>query len=147
MNAPSKLSDQQVAEKVAAIMYAADVCAQTLAMRVDDSGPGYSVVSMVVDAAYANGHGFCQGGIITTLADTAFAYACNSRNVMSVAQGLSIEFVRCAKVGERLTATATEQSQGRLTGVYQVLITNPEQKTVAIFTGKSFSREQPVFTE
>jgi len=102
---------------------------------------------MTVSKKFANGHGFCQGGIITTLADTAFAHACNAYNRITVAQGLSIEFIRSAKIGERLVAIATEQSRGRLTGVYQVKVYRPDEKLVAIMTGKSFTREQVLFDE
>lgn len=138
---------QQIAEKASAIMHSNDYCAHSLQINIDSVAPGTATVSMVVDKAYANGHGFCQGGIITTLADTAFAHACNSYNQMTVAQGLTIEFVRSAKIGERLMAVATEQSRGRLTGVYQIKVFNPDDKLVAIMSGKSFAREQNLFDE
>ncbi len=139
------LTPQQIAEKGSAIMHENDICAQTLGMVVEKITPGYASVSMTVNERFANGHGFCQGGIITTLADTAFAHACNSYNQITVAQGLSIEFIRSAKIGERLIAMASEQSRGKLTGVYQVQVFNSESKLVAIMTGKSFSREQTIF--
>jgi acyl-CoA thioesterase len=141
------MTAQMVAEKSSAIMHAADKCAQTLGIKVVEVSPGHAVVSMTVHADYANDHGYCQGGIITTLADTAFAHACNSYNEINVAQGLSIEFVRSAKVGDQLLATAVEQSNGKRTGVYQVLVTNSDNKLVAIFSGKSFARNQPIFTD
>jgi len=142
----NRLNPQQVAEKASAIMHANDVCAQTLGITVTSVAPGQATVVMVVSSDYANGHGYCQGGIVTTLADTAFAHASNSYNRMTVAQGLSIEFVRSAQVGEQLTAVATEQSRGRLTGVYQVKVSNPPGQLVAIMTGKSFVRDKPIFT-
>jgi acyl-CoA thioesterase len=147
MNSDTNMTAQAIAEKSSAIMHAADKCAHKLGIEVVKILPGHAVVSMTVQADYANGHGFCQGGIITTLADTGFAHACNSYNEMNVAQGLSIEFVRSAKVGDQLFATAVEQSKGKRTGVYQVLVTNSDNKLVAIFSGKSFSRNQPIFTD
>ena len=143
----NSMNAQQIAEKSSAIIHAQDKCAHTLGMKVIAVSPGYAVVSMTVTDDYVNGHGYCQGGIITTLADTAFAHACNSYNEINVAQGLSIEFVRSAKVGERLLTTANEQSKGRLTGVYQTLVTDSSDKLVAIFSGKSFSRKQAIFSD
>jgi len=142
-----KRDAQKIAEKASAIMHQNDYCAQTLNIEIDHVSPGHATTSMIVSEDFANGHGFCQGGIITTLADTAFAHASNSYNLMTVAQGLTIEFVRSAKVGERLVAVATEQSRGRLTGVYQVLVTNPNDHLVAIMSGKSFAREDALFDE
>ncbi|MBL4672771.1 MAG: hydroxyphenylacetyl-CoA thioesterase PaaI [Arenicella sp.] len=141
------MNQQEIAEKSSAILHQADKCARTLGIQIVEVSPGGAVVSMTVHADYANGHGYCQGGIITTLADTAFAHACNSHNEMNVAQGLSIEFVRSAKIGERLLATAVEQSNGKRTGVYQVLVTNSDDRIVAIFSGKSFSRNQAIFSD
>lgn len=141
------MSAQAIAEKSSALMHASDTCAHTLGMQVVEVSPGHAVVSMTVQADYANGHGFCQGGIIVTLADTAFAHACNSYNQVNVAQGLSIEFVRSANVGDQLLASAAEQSRGKRTGVYQVLVTNQKKQLVAIFSGKSFARNQPIFTD
>ena len=143
----SNKTAQEIAEKASAIMHGNDHCAHSLGIRIDSVSPGSAIASMVVDQAYVNGQGYCQGGIITTLADTAFAHACNAYNQVTVAQGLTIEFVRSARVGERLVASATEQSRGRLTGVYQILVHNGEGKLVAIMTGKSFAREQTLFDE
>jgi len=124
----------------------ADFCAKTLGISISDVSPGAATATMKVAEEYANGHGYCQGGIITTLADTAFAHACNSHNLLTVAQGLSIEFVRSVKVGEVLTADATELSRSRSTGVYQVMVSNSSNQTVAIMTGKSFIRNGLVYT-
>ena len=138
------MNAQQIAEAASASMHAQDYCAQTLNMTVDEIAPGSATVSMVATKQYANGHGFCQGGIVTTLADTAFAHACNSYNRLTVAQGLNIEFVRPALIGEKLSAVASEQSRGKLTGIYQVKVFNPQQKLVAIMSGKSFEHGDPI---
>lgn len=141
------MSAQKMAEQASAIMHKSDYCAHSLGMAIESVSPGHASVSMTVSKNFANGHGFCQGGIITTLADTAFAHACNSYNQVTVAQGLSIEFVGSAKIGERLLANASERSRGRRTGVYNVDVFNPSGKLVAIMSGKSFSREQVIFDD
>jgi len=136
----STFTEQDLAERASAKLHDADFCAKTLGISISDVSPGAATATMKVAEEYANGHGYCQGGIITTLADTAFAHACNSHNLLTVAQGLSIEFVRSVKVGEVLTADATELSRSRSTGVYQVMVSNSSNQTVAIMTGKSFIR-------
>ena len=140
-----ELDEQQIAEKSSATMHAGDHCAKTLNMSIDKVAPGYAEISMIIDKAYSNGYGVCQGGIITTLADTAFAHACNTYNRMTVAQGLSIEFVRPGVLGEKLTAIAEEEHRGKLTGVYKVHVYNPQQKLVAIFSGKSYEIGDPIY--
>ena len=95
-------------------------------------------LSNTVKPEFANGHGMCQGGLISILANTAFAHAGNSWNTKALVERFSIDFIRPANVGERLTATAHEQSRGKLTGIYQVMVTNPKGKIVAIFNGTSF---------
>lgn len=148
ITAPEKnITSQKIAEKSSAAMHSNDHCAHTLGITVNTVAPGCASASMMVSQEFANGYGYCQGGIITTLADTAFAHACNSYNQITVGQGLSIEFVRSAKIGELLTANASEQSRGKLIGVYQVQVINPAGKLVAIMTGKSFSRQRPIFDE
>ncbi len=146
MSDKNSTSDQQIiAERASAIMHETDYCAKTLDMSIDKVCPGSATTSMTVSEKYANGHGYCQGGIIATLADTAFAHACNSYNKMTVAQKFSIDFIRSAKVGDRLTAIAKEQSRGKLTGLYQIRVFNQDKKLVAIMTGNSFEREGSYF--
>ena len=127
-----------LAERVSAQMHSTDYCAQMLGIEVKKVGSGCAELSMQVRPEFANGHGMCQGGLISTLADTAFAHACNSCNRVTVAQNFSISFIRPANVGEQLIATAEQQSRGKLTGIYQVKVTNPAGKLVAIFNGISF---------
>ena len=140
------MNSQQLAEAVSAKMHALDYCAKSLAMVVDSVAPGSATVSMIASKDFANGHGFCQGGIITTLADTAFAHACNSYNRLTVAQGLNMEFVRPAIINEKLTAVATELSRGKVTGVYQVRVFNSNQKLVAMMIGKAFEHGDAIVT-
>jgi acyl-CoA thioesterase len=94
---------------------------------------------MIVRADMLNGFATCHGGFITTLADSAFAFACNSRNVMTVASGLSVDFVAPAREGDRLTAKAKEVSLAGRTGVYDVNVFNQRQEAVAVFRGRSYA--------
>ena len=127
-----------IAEQASAKMHSTDYCAQNFGIKVIKVAPGYAELSMTVRPEFANGHGMCQGGLIATLADTAFAHACNACNRKTVAQRFAIDFIRPANVGERLVAVADEQSRGKLTGIYQVKVSNPDGKLVAIFNGSSF---------
>ena len=138
------VSDDELAQQCSDKLHSMDECAQTLNISIDYVKAGQAKLSMVVDQRYANGFGHCQGGIITTLADTAFAHACNSYNKVTVAQGLSIEFVRPAKVGDTLTATAIEVSRGRVTGVYKTKVFNSHNNLVALFVGKSYELDNSI---
>lgn len=131
-------NDTQIAIRASAHMHTTDYCAQMLGIEVQKVAPGYAELTMTVRPEFANGHGMCQGGLISTLADTAFAHACNSGNRKSVAQRFSIDFIRPANVGVKLRAVAEELSRGKLTGIYQVKVTNPSGKLVAFFNGSSF---------
>jgi acyl-CoA thioesterase len=93
---------------------------------------------MPVRADMLNGHAICHGGFIFTLADSAFAYACNSYNLTTVASGAAIEFVASAREGDVLTAIARERSVTGRTGVYDIEVTNQHGETVAYFRGKSY---------
>ena len=126
-------------------MHENDQCAQTLEISIDEVSPGAATVSMIVSKKFANGHGYCQGGIITTLADTAFAHASNSYNKMTVAQKVSIDFIRSAKIGDKLTAVAIEKSRGKLTGLYEIEVVNQDKKLLAIMVGNSFERKETYF--
>lgn len=95
---------------------------------------------MTVGDTMLNGHGICHGGFIFSLADTAFAYACNSHNELTVAQHCSIDFVRPARAGEQLTATAREVMRRPRSGVYDVTVCGADGAPVALFRGLSRSR-------
>ena len=95
---------------------------------------------MAVQDVMLNGHGICHGGFIFSLADTAFAYACNSGNELTVAQHCSIDFLRPARAGEQLTATAREVARRPRSGVYDVTVCGEDGETVALFRGLSRSR-------
>lgn len=141
MNAPimphSQLPPQPLAEASAAAMWARDAAPQALGMALCAVSPGHATVAMSVRADMCNGHQTCHGGLIFTLADTAFAYACNSRNKTTVAAAASIDFLSPAHVGERLVAEASEQSLSGRTGVYDVSVRTDSGRLVALFRGKS----------
>lgn len=118
-------------------MYENDTCAKTLGIKIIEMDEGYAQMTMAVSPNMLNGHKTCHGGQLFSLADTAFAYACNSQGLAAVASAASIDFLRPAFVGELLTATARVKQQGKLNGVYDIEITNQQQKTVALFRGKS----------
>lgn len=118
-------------------MYARDNCARALGIEIVAMDDGYAKVVMTVAEVMLNGHGTCHGGQLFALADTAFAYACNSQGVAAVAAGCSIDFFRPALAGDVLTATARARHQGRQTGVYDIEIMNQQAKTVALFRGRA----------
>ncbi len=118
-------------------MYQNDACAQALGIDIVEMDDGVAVLTMTVTPQMLNGHRTCHGGQLFSLADTAFAYACNSQGLAAVASGCSIDFLRPGFAGDRLTATARVKHQGKLTGVYDIEILNQQQKTVALFRGKS----------
>lgn len=124
---------------VGAAMYARDIAAQALGIRLDAIGTGTATMSMPVRPDMIQGHGTCHGGMIFALADTAFAYACNSENQATVAAGANIEFLKPAHAGDLLTAVAARVTQAGRTGIYDILVTNQHGAPVASFRGKSAS--------
>ena len=129
---------QTLAERVAQAMYERDAATQRLGMRVLRVGPGHAEVAMAVRADMLNGHATCHGGFIFTLADSAFAYACNSHNLTTVASGCAIDFLAPAREGDLLTAKAQERSVSGRTGVYDVEVDNQRGERIALFRGKSY---------
>jgi len=102
-------------------------------------GPGSAQMSMVVREDMLNGHDICHGGFITTLADSTFAFACNSYNEVTVASGFDINLVAAARLGDVLTATAHEVSKAGRTGVYDINVENHRGQAVAAFRGRSYT--------
>lgn len=134
----NELDPQTLAQACADSMFSRDQASQQLGMKIESVEPGKAVMSMTVDERMIQGHGNCHGGYLFTLADSAFAFACNSYDRATVASGCSIEYMRPAQLGDRLTATAHEVSRGRRTGVYDITITNQVGKVLVLFRGKSF---------
>ena len=129
---------QALAERVARAMLDRDPASQKLGMHIGAIAPGRAEVTMTVRPDMLNGHAICHGGFIFTLADSAFAYACNSYNLSTVASGCAIDFVAPAREGDVLTARAAERSVAGRTGVYDIDVVNQRGETVALFRGKSY---------
>jgi acyl-CoA thioesterase len=129
---------QALAEAVAAAMWSRDHATQALGMRLEVIAPGRAVLSMPVRRDMVNGHALCHGGLIFTLADSAFAYACNSYNHNTVASACHIDFLAPAREGDVLEAEAEERSLAGRTGVYDITVRVRGGKTVALFRGKSY---------
>ena len=135
--ASQSMSPDELARAVGRAMYEADACSRALGFELTEVRPGYARMRATVRPDFLNGHAICHGGIIFTLADSTFAFACNSHNVNTVASGCSIEFLRPVHGGDTLTAEATEQTISGRTGIYDIRVTNGAGETVAMFRGKS----------
>ena len=130
-------SADSLAQRAADAMWSGDHATQGLGMTLVSVTAGAAVISMPVRQDMVNGHGLCHGGFIFTLADSAFAFACNSRNQVTVAAGARIDFLKSAKLEDVLTATAQVVHQGKRTGVYDVQVVNQLGQVVAEFRGNS----------
>ena len=138
-------SPQQIAELVRDAMLAGDHATKMLGMRIVEVAPGRAVIEMVVRQDMLNGHAICHGGLIATLADSTFAFACNAYNELSVASGFSIDLVAPARLGDLLTARCHEVSKSGRTGVYDTEVLNQRGERVAVFRGRSYTmRGKPV---
>jgi phenylacetic acid degradation protein PaaD len=118
-------------------LLAEDNASRGLDMELLDSGPGFARVAMLVRENMTNGHGTCHGGLIFTLADSAFGYACNSHGQRTVAQHCSVTFVTPARVGMRLIAEAQERHRGERSGIYDVTVRTDDGTVIAEFRGHS----------
>ena len=138
---------QRLAERVAADMNLRDRATNALGIRVESCGPGRADLAMTVRGDMLNGHAICHGGFIFTLADSAFAYACNSYNLVTVASGCSIDFLAPAREGDVLTARGVERSASGRTGVYDIEVFNQRGEKIALFRGKSYRIKGHVIEE
>ena len=130
-------SAQALAELAGKTMFERDPASQALGMLLAEIRPGYARMTMPVRRDMLNGHQTCHGGYIFMLADSAFAFACNSHNHNTVGAGCSIDYLAPGREGDLLTAEAVEQAMSGKTGVYDIKVTNQEGRTVALFRGKS----------
>lgn len=126
------------ARQVADAMYQLDRVAQGLEITIEDVALGYARATMLVRDHMSNSHGTCHGGMIFSLADTAFGYACNAANQLTVASSCDISFVSPAKTGTRLVAVARERALGGKSGVYDVEVSDEAGSLVALFRGRSY---------
>ncbi len=129
----------EIARAAADAMWARDHASQALGMRLEEVRPGRARLSMTIRPDMVNGHQICHGGLIFSLADSAFAFACNSHDVTTVAAQCQISFLAPARLGDRLTAEAVERHRRGRSGIYDVTVTNGAGETIALFRGWSRS--------
>jgi acyl-CoA thioesterase len=130
---------QQVAEAARDAMASGDRASRLLGLQLLAVGPGSATAQMVVRDDMLNGHDICHGGLITTLADSAFAFACNAYNEVSVASGFDVNLIAAARLGDVLTARAVEVAKAGRTGVYDISVVNQRGQAVAAFRGRSYT--------
>ena len=132
------MNAQEIAAEVGRHMFAHDTASQqTMGMELIACEPGRAVMRMAIKPLHLNGHGICHGGFIFTLADSTFAFACNSRNAATVAASAAIDFLRPVQVGDVLTCVGEERHQAGRHGIYDMRVTNQAGEVVAEFRGKS----------
>lgn len=136
--------EERTAAAVGEAMYARDTASQALGMTLEEVRPGYARLRMRVRADMLNGHGSCHGGLVFALADSAFAFACNSHDVVTVAAGCSIEFLAATHEGDELVAVAEERFREGRNGVYDVEVRRADGALVATFRGRSASTRDSV---
>jgi acyl-CoA thioesterase len=139
MKSPHEMTDD-LARHSAEAMWAGDAASKSLGMRIVSVGPGTATLSMTVREDMINGWDLCHGGLIAALADSAFAFACNSRGTVTVASGFDVTFLESARLGDELVAVAVERSLRGRSGLYDVTVTRASDATViAEFRGRSRS--------
>lgn len=134
---PKARDRQRSAERTVEALWRGDAASQGLGMQVESSGPGRATLSMRVRPDMVNGHGICHGGLVFALADSAFAFACNSHGDNTVAAGAAIEFLKRVHQGDVLLAAATERWRAGRAGIYEVEVRNQRGDLVALFRGRS----------
>lgn len=139
---------QSLAQRVGEAMFAVDVASKdTLGMELLACEPGRALMRMSVQARHLNGHQICHGGFIFTLADSTFAFACNSHNKNAVAAGCSIEFLKPSQLGDVLSCEGLEQTLSGRHGIYDMKVTNQNGEVIALFRGKSAQIQGTVVPE
>ena len=138
------MADDLKAKQVVDHMMKNDLFSQWLGIEILEIREGYSKIKMTVRPEMINGFGIVHGGVAFSLADSAFAFACNNRNNLSVALDTSINFTKPVHVGDILTAEAREIHNGRSTGLYHISITNQRDHIVAVFKGTCFRTGKPL---
>lgn len=133
------MSPQEVAQACRDAMWQNDRASRMLGLQVKEVGPGSATLTMTVREDMLNGHDICHGGLITTLADSAFAFACNAYNEVTVASGFDVNLLSAARLNDVLTATAREVSKAGRTGVYDIDVHNQHGQAVAAFRGRSYA--------
>jgi len=131
------MNRQALAERIAAVIEREDRASRLLGMKLLEVGPGRARLSMRVSGEMVNGQKVCHGGLIFSLADSSFGYACNTHNQRALAASCSIDFLAPAQLGDELTAAAQETAHAGRTRVYDVRVTNQAGELIALFRGKS----------
>lgn len=138
------MTDIETARRCAAEMWAVDNVSRSLGIEIEVTAVGAATATMRVREDMVNGFDVCHGGMVFTLADTAFAFACNSYNRKTLTASGKIHYLRPAMLGDALTAVASEDYHGRKRGFYTVKVTNQDGAAVALFRGRSVSSDAPV---
>ena len=141
------MTPRERAQKSCEAMWKNDYSSQWFGMKIMDVDEGSATLSLVVQEHHTNGHGMCHGGVTFTLADSAFAFACNSRNQATVAQHNAITYIAPANLGDTLTATAKEVNLVGKSGIYDVTVSNQDGSIIAEFRGSSRSIRGHLFEE
>jgi len=141
------MTPEDRAQKSAAAMWADDNASPWFGMELVEVTEGGATLALTVEPHHANGHGICHGGVTFSLADSAFAFACNSRNRNTVAQSNTITYIAPGRIGDRLTATAREISLTGRSGIYDVTVTNQNGTVIAEFRGHSRAIKGQLFEE
>ena len=142
----SEATPQEIAERVRDGMLKNDRATRAMGMQVVDISPGRATVTMRVREDMLNGHDTCHGGLISTLADSAFAFACNSHGELTVAASITVDFLAPGRKDDLLTAQAHEVSKSGRTGLYDCEVTNQRGERVAVFRGRSHTMKgKPAF--
>ena len=136
------MDDLQRARACADKMYAGDKASKALGIKVEIPEPGSAIATMRVREDMLNGFEICHGGLVFALADTAFAFACNAYNDLTVAGSGTVEFLRPAYLDDELRAVALEEHRGRHSGLYAVEVINQHEEFVALFRGRAVARDQ-----
>ena len=144
MSAERPADPQAIARAASGAMDADDHASHALGIRVLDVGPGAARLTMTVRRDMLNGHAVCHGGFVFTLADSAFAHACNSYDRVTLAAAASIEFLKAAREGDVLTAVASERQRGRRSGIYDIEVRDAGGELVALFRGRSIATDESV---
>jgi acyl-CoA thioesterase len=137
---------QSLAERSAAALFEGDRASQALGMQIEAVAPGEARVVMTVRSDMVNGHRICHGGLVFCLADSAFAFACNSYGDSTLAAAASIDFLAPAREGDVLTAHARELWRSGRSGIYEITVTNQQGERIAFFRGRSHRIEGRVVT-
>ncbi len=141
------MDGSDIAQRCADAMYARDAASQALGIRIEIPRTGEAIARMTVREDMVNGFDVCHGGLLFTLADTAFAFACNAYDDLTFAAAASIDFLRPARLGDALRALAREDYRGSKSGFYTVEIRNQDDEIVAVFRGRSASRGERLLVQ